>query len=97
LRSTSTAENATDEEYKSAAQVIAVSTSLSSRNDTGNTGLHYGIEPDLELDSTTLQGAFRSAVGNGETPGARVGGPSVFVLVSGMAVLGHAQSVPTQP
>src|ERR1700693_5505771 len=31
--------------------VIAVSTSLSSRNEPGNTGLHYGIKPDPQLDS----------------------------------------------
>src|SRR5271170_8017942 len=33
------------------ARPIAVSTSLSSRNEPGNTGLHYGIEPDPQLDS----------------------------------------------
>src|SRR6516165_10239313 len=31
--------------------VIAVSTSLSSRNEPGNTGLHYGIKSDPQLDS----------------------------------------------
>ena len=30
---------------------IAVSTSLSSRNEPGNPGLHYGIKPDPQLDS----------------------------------------------
>src|SRR5580765_2893309 len=31
--------------------VIVVLTSLSSRNEPGNAGLHNGIEPDLRLDS----------------------------------------------
>ena len=31
--------------------MITVSTSLSSRNERGNTGLHNGIKPDPELDS----------------------------------------------
>src|ERR1700733_2973212 len=31
--------------------LITVSTFLCSRNESGNTGLHYGIKPDPQLDS----------------------------------------------